>query len=341
MKRIDARTFDHKTLTEMRWVAMTRIQAGESPEVIAKVFGFSRGAVYNWISLYRHGGWGALNAKKRGGRRRKLDGKAMQWIYRTVTGKNPLQLRFPYALWTSAMISELIYERFRVKLSRTSVGRLLNHMGLSAQRPLWRAYQQDPKAVEQWLREEYPKIRKEALRCKADIYFADEAGVRSDFHAGTTWGIRGKTPIVSSTGARFGLNMVSAVNPRGQLRFMVVKGRVGAPVFIQFLKRLLHGSRRMIFVIVDGHPVHKANSVKKFANSVSKRLRLFTLPPYSPELNPDEYVWNDLKNQAIGKMSMASPSQMKKAVVSHLRFLQKRPDLIRSFFQAPTTAYAA
>ncbi len=339
--KIDARTFDHNTLTEMRRVAITRITAGESPEVIAKVLGFSRGAIYNWISLYRHGGWAALNAKKRGGRRRKLDGKAMQWIYRTVTGKNPLQLRFPYALWTSSMVADLIYEKYGVKLSRASVGRLLNHMGLSAQRPLWRAYQQDPKMVEKWLKEEYPRIRQEALRCRAEIYFADEAGVRSDFHAGTTWGIKGKTPIVSSTGARFSLNMISAINPRGQIRFMVVKGSVGAAVFVQFLKRLLHGSRKTIFVIVDGHPSHRAKLVKKFVASVSHRLRLFSLPPYSPELNPDEYVWNDLKNQAIGKMAVSSPAQLKKAVVSHLRFLQKRPDLIRSFFQAPTTKYAA
>jgi transposase len=341
IKKVDCRTFTHQTLTEMRKVVVSRVQDGESPEVVAKVMGISRGAIYNWLSLYRHGGWDSLDARKRGGRRRKLDGKALQWIYKTVVGKNPMQLRFSFALWTTAMVVELIKDKFRVILSRSSVGRLLNQMGLTAQRPLWRAYQQNPEMVEKWMNKEFPKIRREAKRCGGEIFFADEAGVRSDFHAGTTWGIKGKTPIVSSTGARFSLNMISAVSSQGLLRFMVVKGSVTASVFIKFLKRLLQGMDRMVFVIVDGHPTHRAKLVKEFLESESHRLKLFSLPPYSPELNPDEYVWNDLKNQAIGKMKVTSQTGLKKAIISHLRFLQKRPDLISSFFRSPTTAYAA
>ena len=336
----DARRLDHKTLTELRTRAISAVQAGESPEVVARALGVSRGAMYNWLALYRQGGWGALDAKKRGGRRRKLDGKTIKWIYTTVTTKDPRQLRFPFALWTTGMVAQLIWENFKIRFSRSSVARLLTQLGLSAQRPLWRAYQQDPEKVERWLKEEYPKIRALATRCKAEIYFGDEAGVRSDFHAGTTWGVRGKTPIVSTTGARFGLNLISAVNPRGQMRFMCVKGRVGAKVFIDFIKRLLHGTKGMIFLIVDGHPAHRAKMVQKYADSVRERFRLFFLPPYSPELNPDELVWNDLKNQGIGRKIITDLQQLKKEVISHMRFIQKSPHLIRSFFRSPTTSYA-
>lgn len=337
----DARKLDHKGLTDLRKRAVSSVQNGESPEVVARALGVCRASIYNWLALYRNGGWGSLDARKRGGRPAKLDGKAMRWIYRTVATKNPLQLKFKFALWTAAMVGEVIYRRFGVRLSRSSVSRLLNQLGLSAQRPLWRAYQQDPQAVQHWLDEVYPKIRQRARRRKAQIYFGDEAGVRSDHHAGTTWGKRGQTPIVSSTGARFGVNLISAVSSRGALRFMITKGRVNAQVFTEFLKRLLVGADKPIFLIVDGHPSHKAKRVQTFVEAQGGKLELFLLPPYSPELNPDEFVWNDLKNNAIGRQVLHSRPDMKKAVVSHLRRLQKLPDKVRSFFLAPTTAYAA
>ncbi len=325
----------------MRRRAVSAVQNGESPEVVARVMGVSRGAVYGWLSRYREGGWDALDARKRGGRKRKLDGRALKRIYDTVTMKNPLQMQFPFALWTASMVVDLIKRLFGVSLSRTSVSRLLKQMGLSAQRPLWRAYQQDPEAVEKWMREEFPKLKALARKMKAEIYFGDEAGVRSDFHSGTTWGIKGKTPVVSSTGARFGLNLISAVNPRGSMRFMVTRNRVGAKAFIEFLKRLVHNSQQMIFLVVDRHPAHRAKAVARYVDSVKDRLRLFYLPPYAPELNPDELVWNHLKNHGIGRQGITSKSHLKKAVLSYMRKLQKSPSLIRSFFFTPTTCYAA
>lgn len=147
------------------------------------------------------------------------------------------------------------------------------------------------------MNEEYPWIRRLARRKGAQIFLGDETGGRSDCHAGTTWAKRGQTPVVSTTGARFGLNMISAVSAQGEFRLMVVKGRVGAPRFIEFVKRLLHNAQRMIFLIVDGHPAHKAKSVIRFVESVKDRFRLFFLPPYSPELNPDKGVWNAELNE--------------------------------------------
>lgn len=339
--KTDARRLDHKTLTELRKRAVAGVQEGQSPELVAKALSIHRVTIYGWLSRYRNGGWGALDAHKRGGRPSKLDGKAMQWIYRTVTMKNPLQMKFTYALWTAKMIGRMIHVKFGVRLSKSSVCRLLAQLGLTPQRPVWRAYQQKPEEVQRWLEKEYPEIRSLAHKEKAQIFFGDEAGVRSDHHAGTTWAVKGKTPIVSSTGARFSLNMISAVSAQGEFRFMVVKGRIGAQRFIEFIKRLIHGTKRKIFLIVDGHPAHKAKKVMEFVNSIKKRFRLFFLPPYSPELNPDERVWNDLKNNAIGKQVITSRDQMHKAVVGHLRFIQKSPDRVRAYFNNETTKYAA
>jgi transposase len=343
MKTMDARKLDHEMLTELRKRGVAGVQEGQSPEIVAKALGINRVTIYGWLSRYRHGGWGALDAKKRGGRIPKLDGKALQWIYQTVTNKNPLQLKFTFALWTARMVGELIHQRYGIKLSKASVCRLLGQLGLTPQRPVWRAYQQKPEEVQRWMEEEYPKIKRLARQKKALIFFGDEAGVRSDHHSGTTWAQKGQTPVVSSTGARFGLNLISAVSAQGEFRFMTVKGRVGAPVFIDFIKRLLHGSERMIFLIVDGHPAHKAKSVMKFIETkpIKKRFRLFFLPPNSPELNPDERVWNDLKNNAIGKQAVKTPQELRSAVISHLRFIQKTPDRVRSYYNNETTKYAA
>jgi transposase len=294
MKKQDARTLDHKTLEAIRIRAVQQVQSGESPEVVIKALGFSRACIYNWLAAYRAGGWEALKAKRLYGRPQKLKGWQIRWVYRTVTLKSPLPLRFPFALWTRAMIRTLIWRKYRVRMSLASVGRLLAQLGLSCQRPLRKVFEQNPALAKQWVSREYPRIRAWAKREGAEILFGDESQVRSDFHAGTTWAPRGKTPVVE-TGQRFSLNMISAISARGQLRFMVTGKRIGAKVFVEFLRRLVHGWKRPIFLIMDSHPTHKAKLVKAFEKRTKGKLRLFYLPPYSPELNPDEYVWNDVK----------------------------------------------
>ena len=174
MAKLDARKLDHGTLEQIRIRAVQQVQAGESPEVVIRALGFSTRCIYSWLAMYRAGGWDALKAKRISGRPRKLAARDLQWVYRTVTGKNPLQLGFPFALWTRAMIAKLIVKRCGVRLSLASVGRLLAQLGLTCQKPLWRAYQQDGSRVEQWLKSEYPRIRALAKREKAEIYFEDE-----------------------------------------------------------------------------------------------------------------------------------------------------------------------
>jgi len=341
MPQNDARKLDHKTLEAIRIRGVEQVQSGESPEVVIKALGFSRACIYNWLAAYRAGGWHALRAKPLKGRPRKITGRQMKWIYDAVTLKNPMQYKFEFALWTRGMIRTLIHERFGVRLSLPSVGRLLAQLGLTCQKPLMRAFQQNPALVEKWLQEEYPAIRSAAKRMGAEIFFGDEAGVRSDFHSGRTWAPKGQTPVVRTTGARFGFNMISAISPRGQMRFMVVEGRVAAKQFCDFLRRLVFRAERPIFLILDGHPVHRSAKVRQLVESMKDKLQIFFLPPYSPELNPDESVWNDLKNNGIGRMLVTGTDDLKQKVVNHLKFLQRNPVLIRSFFLAPETLYAA
>jgi len=341
MKKSDARKLDHKTLEAIRIRAVEQVQAGESPEVVIRALGFSRGCIYNWLAAYRSGGWHALQAKPLSGRPRIISGRQMKWIYNAITLKNPLQFKFDFALWTRRMIQTVIRDRFGIRLSLASIGRLLAQLGLTCQKPLIRAFQQNPALVEKWLKEEYPQIRARAKRVDAEIFFGDEAGVRSDFHSGKTWAPKGQTPVVRATGARFGFNMISAVSPKGQLRFMVVEGKVASAEFCEFLRRLVHNAQRPIFLILDGHPVHRSARVKQLVESLEGKLELFFLPPYSPELNPDEWVWNDLKNNGIGRMAITGPDDLKRIVFDYMRQMQRFPELIRSFFRAPTTSYAA
>ena len=237
------------------------------------------------------------------------------------------------------MVRQVIRREFEVALCVVSVGRLLRTMGLSPQRPLYRAYQQNPEAVDRWKEEQFPAIRKQAKAEGATIYFADEAGIRSDYHAGTTWAPIGRTPVVKATGARFSLNMLSAVSAQGALRFMVHEGTVNATVFIDFCRRLLRDHPGPVYLVVDGHPAHRARATTEFVASTQSRLRLFLLPGYSPELNPDEWVWKNVKHDRTGKTTVTSKDDLKATVISALRRLQKLPALVRGFFADPCLRY--
>jgi hypothetical protein len=258
-----------------------------------------------------------------------------------VTTKNPLQLKFPFALWTRGMIRTLIWRKYHVKLSVASVGRLLVQLALSCQRPLAKAFDQNPSWIEQCVKREYPKIRAQARWEGADIFFADESRIPSDFHTGTTWAPIGQTPVVKQTGQRFSLNKILAVSPKGQLRFMVTAKRIGASVFVEFLKRPMHGCDTCIFVILDGHPTHKVGLVKTFVERMKGKLRLFYFPAYCQNSTPMN-MFGTMSKTTLSEGSIITNSKhLRSAATSRLRYLQKNPDNVRSFFEAQITGYAA
>jgi transposase len=289
VRESDGRKLDHKTLEALRLRAVGQVNGGARPDDVAAALGLHRTTVYGWLAKYRDGGRGALLAKPVPGRPPRLSALQMRQLWGLIVGQDPRQLQFDFALWTREMVRELVRREFGVGLSVVSVGRLLAKMGLSPQRPLYRAYQQDPEAVRRWKEEEYPAIAARARAEGAVIWFCDEAGIRSDHHAGTTWAPAGQTPVVRVTGARFSVNMISAVSAKDALRFAVFEGNTNAASFTAFCKRLLHDATGPVFLVVDGHPAHRAKVTTGYVASTGGRLGLFRLPGYSPRDTAKSY----------------------------------------------------
>lgn len=265
-----------RSTPEERLRAVQLLKEGNSAETVARMYEVSRAILFRWQQKYDQGGPAALGTKKTPGPASRLSPTQISQLYAIITGSDPRQMQFDSGLWTRKIIRDLIRWQFSVKLSEVQVGRILKNMGLSPQRPLYRAYQQDPGLVAAWKEDVYPKIRKLAAAEGANIFFEDEASVRTDHHAGTTWAPVGQTPVIVATGQWKSVNMVSAISPRGDLRFRVQEGSMNAAKFIEFLKALLESVEGKIFLIVDGHPVHKATKVTEFVeDKAGGRVRIF------------------------------------------------------------------
>ncbi|MBK3823929.1 IS630 family transposase [Paraburkholderia aspalathi] len=319
------------------------VRGGMTRAEAARTYGVSLRAVGNWMKLARDGGLRALRPGKRG--RRPGSGhlthtQAVQ-IRKLIIERMPEQLALPFYLWTRESVGPLIERECGITVSKWTAGRYLKAWGMSAQKPVRRAYERNDVAIERWLKEDYPQIAKEAKQEKATIYWGDEMGLRSDHVSGTSFALKGETPVVRATGQRFGCNMISAITNRGELRFMVFEGTFKNATFIEFMKRLLKQATRKIYLIVDGHPVHRSAAVKKFVAENAKRLRLIRLPGYCPELNPDELLNQDVKTNALGKSRPTSKADMIGTVRRHLHRRQKEPHVIRNLFKEKHVSYAA
>lgn len=334
----DGRKLDHGVLQVLRQQAVKAVREGQDVMSVAAAYGVNVRSVFRWLADFASGGHNALLAKPIAGRPPKLSAEQTRWLARAVRDNTPLDFGFAFGLWTLTLIAALIDKEFGKALSLASVSRIMKRLDFTAQKPLYQAWQQDATLVRQWESSVYPAIHAEARAAGATIYFADEAGLRSDHHTGTTWAPIGQTPVVGVTGRRFSLNMLSAVSPQGGFRFMTHEGTATAEVFGEFLERLMVGAHTPIFLIVDGHPIHKAQSVKAFVEAQQGRLKLFYLPPYSPHLNPDEQVWAHVKRR-VSRQLVQTKEEMKKLAIGALRRIQKLPQLVKSFFRQPECQY--
>ncbi len=342
MKTKDARSLPAVAQEDLRRKAVKAVLGGMKQIEAAKVLGVTRQAIGKWLKAYRQGGLKTLKAKRQG---RPRGGSLLGWqsaqIAKSVVDRCPDQLKIPFYLWTREAVGQLIERRFGVRLSVWTVGRYLARWGFTPQKPMRRAFEKNPEAVHRWLDEKYPAILKQAKQRKADIYWGDEMGMRSDHTVGRSYGRRGQTPVILGTGVRFGCNMISAITNKGQLNFMVFKQRFKANVFEEFLRRLVRQSERKVFIIVDGHPVHRSGKVKKWLNKNEKYIRLFFLPSYSPELNPDEILNQDVKSNAVGRKRARCQSELIANVRSFLWGRQRRPNVVKKYFSEKHVSYAA
>ena len=341
MKETDGRKLDHVTLEALRLRAVRQVLAGANAEELSVALGLHPKTVFGWMADYRRGGFGALKRTPVPGRPAKLDPAQLRRLQGFITGDDPRRFGFEFALWTREIVQELIWREFAVRLSVTAVGRTLKNLGFSAQRPLYRAWQADPDAVAAWKEREYPAIAARARTAGATVYFVDEASVRSDYHAGTTWAPIGVTPVVATTGARFSVNMISAISAQGKLRFSIIDGTLDSARLIGFFKQLLHRAPGPVFVVLDNHSVHRSKTVRAFVDSTDGALEIYRLPSYSPQLNPDEWAWKNVKHDRVGRKSVSGLDQFKALAVGALRRLQASPAIIRGFFADPNLAYIA
>jgi transposase len=345
MEKQDARSLSAEGQEDLRRRVVEAVEKGLSQTEAARVFGVARGTISRWMGLVERVGRRGLQAHRRGRPPvSRLAPLQAATTVRHILSGCPEQLRLPFALWTREAVQALLLQKFALKVSVWTVGRYLRAWGLTPQKPVRRAYEQNPVAVQKWLAEEYPAIRAEARRFRAQIHWLDEMGLRSDHQAGRSYGRRGQTPVVFGTGQRFRCNMISAITNRGRLAFMIFRQRFTARVFLNFLGRLLRltrKSRRKIFLIVDGHPVHKSRAVCRWLAEHAAQIRIFRLPSYSPELNPDELLNQDVKTNALGRVRPANVHEMMSNVRSYLRITQARPRLVRNYFRERHVQYAA
>ena len=329
MDKQDARSLSAEGQEDLRRRVVNAVEKGLAQTEAARVFGVARGTISRWMGLVERVGRRAWQARKRGRPPvSRLAPRQAATAVRHILSGCPEQLRLPFALWTREAVQELLLRKFALQVSVWTVGRYLRAWGLTPQKPVRRAYEQNPVAVRKWLAEDW----------------LDEMGLRSDHQAGRSYGRRGQTPVVFGTGQRFRCNMISAITNRGRLAFMIFRQRFTARVFLNFLSRLLRltrKSRRKIFLIVDGHPVHKSRAVCRWLVERAARIRIFCLPSYSPELNPDELLNQDVKTNALGRVRPANVHEMMSNVRSYLRITQARPGLVKNYFRERHVQYAA
>jgi len=320
MTRSEARNQKRKEVVE------AIILRKESATVVARVYNLSLRNIFNWLARYRSGGWQALNDKSKQGRPRKVTGDDMEWLYNAITMGNPMNYQFSFCLWSLKVIRGLLEQE--------------NHLGLSPQKPLYKSYKQDPQKIKDYLSQTYPEAVAEAKKYNARLYFIDEAAFRSDAHRGTTWGKVGETPVIKDTGGRFGFKLISAVSARGDMHFDVIEGRMNSERFIEYLEKLRSDANCPVFVIADNARYHHSKKVQAFLKEKQGEIMMAFLPAYSPELNPDEQVWNHAKAEAGKKSAIRSKDDMEQVILSAMKTIQQKTDLVKSFFKLPDTKYA-
>jgi transposase len=310
-----------------------------TPELIAEILGISRSSIYDWLRRYRAEGESALDTRAAPGAPRTITAGLRWWLRKTVLRSTPVDHGHDTVLWTRKLLLTLLERRFGVRVAESTVGLHLRALDLSYRQPRYRARERNRAQVAAFLAVKFPKIRRLAERMGADIAFEDEAGV--GVRTGRTWGARGQAPAVPVADRRGGHNILSIVTARGEFQSTVVEKSVDGPQFIAFLEHLVRDRPRPLILVVDRASVHRSAAVRQFVRAHRTRIRLCFFPAHTPELNPDEQAWNEIKHRQIGRQPVKNKLDLKQRLDAALGALQALPERVRSFFQLPDTQYAA
>ena len=338
------RSLSREARHERRAQVIRLRKTGLTYDAIAAQTGLSRTGVFDICKRHEDGGAKALRDAV-GGRKlgefRTLTAEQEREVQRLIRDKTPDQIKLPYALWPRGAVAELIVTRFGIRLPVRTMGTYLKRWGFTPQKPIRRAYEQSPAAVRHWMDTAYPEIAARAKKEGAEIHWGDETGLRSDDVRGRSFAPVGETPVIRINSKRAGLSIISTVTNKGQMRWSIFDGALNTNILIDFLRRLIKGATKKIYLILDNLRVHHAKPVKAWLAEHADAIEVFYLPSYSPELNPDEMANADIK-QAVTKLAPARTKlQLVKATAHHLRSVQRQPERIRKYFEHGPVRYAA
>ncbi len=345
MDKEDARKQSREVLHERRKQVIRLNHQGVGVMQIATQTGLSWGAVNTALRLYESGGAAALKPKVRGkkmGKGRSLSAEQELEIQRTICDRRPEQLKMDFALWSRPAVMLLIEQEYDIKLSVRAVGNYLSRWGFTPQRPIKKAYEQRPEAVQTWLDEQYPAIEKRAKEEGAEIHWGDETALVNTDVRGRSYAPAGKTPVAYVVGGtRQKLSMVATVTNQGKTRWMIIDEAFNADKLIEFLGALIKDAGRKVFLILDNLREHHSKPVKEWVAERQDKIELFYLPSYSPELNPEERLNSDLKQAMGSKVPARTKAKLKAAAIDHMTMLEQTPQRVMNYFRDPKVAYAA
>jgi transposase len=340
----DARQLSDEALQVLRLRALRGIELGYSELDLADLLGVCHETVSRWWTAYRAEGLAALPGGRTGrplGSGRFLSDQQAERIQARIDFHSPEEVGIPHALWTRRAVRDLIRKEFGIDLAERTIGLYLRRWGYTSKRPSRHARQQDPDEVEQWLLETYPGIEEQAAREGAEILWTDEVGVAADHHPGYGYARAGERASMDVPGPHIRVNQISAISNEGTVRFMTYRGALNAAVFLVFLKKLVAGASRKILLIADRLQAHKTPEVQAWVEAHRDQIEVFYLPAYSPELNPVEYLNNDMKGVVNEAGLPPDQPTLQGRLVDFMRRLVRLPEHVISYFLHPWTQYAA
>lgn len=344
MEKTDARKLNQEAQFVLRKQIVRLRQKGVSPQEISEITGISVPHISTIWQKFQRGGIDALKPGVRGrrhGEQRQLNNEQENSIQKLMADKTPDQLKLSFALWTREAVRQVIKHETSIDLPLRTITDYLKRWGFTPQKPVKRAYEQNPKAVQQWLDDTYPKIVELAKEQQAEIHWGDETGIQNDAYNARGFAPKGKTPVVRINATKSRFNMISSITNRGKVRFMLYGETMTSKVLIKFMSRLIKDVPSKVFLILDNLRVHHSKDVKAWLEENKERIEVFYLPSYSPELNPDEYLNADLKQRIRSGLPSRSEKDLRKKTRSFMKTIQNRPQHVRNYFKHPLIAYAS